>query len=351
MKFLLHLLLLLLSSFAYSQQDDQVSNKNKSKKEDVQKKATIEKEFKEEQLDDLPKHKKVIKELEDSNPIIYAEGYSELRIETSMSDDDAKNKALEQARIKAIEDKLGKVIFQGNSVYVENTTTGQKVESSTKFNSISESYVKGTWVSDDKVSYEILLQKGERWMTCKLKGYLREVKEIPPQFRAEPLNCDIGIKCRTTSFVDGASLYLYFSSAVSGYLSVFLTDKYSANCVLPYTDQPDKLFYIEKEKEYYLFSSKVDKRPFVQEFELFTESNFETDILYVLFSEKEFIKPLVLGATQKEKEDLLSPSEMKKNVELPKRTSSQEFMKWLAKARIYNPEITVKSIPITIQKN
>lgn len=351
MKFLLHLLLLLLSSFVFSQQSNNDSNKNISKKEDVQKKGILEKEFKEEPLEDLPKHKKVIKKLEDSNPIIYAEGYSEIRIETFMSDEDAKNKALEQARIKAIEDKLGKVIFQGNSVYIENTVTGQKVESNTKFNSISESYVKGTWVSDDKVSYEILAQKGERWITCKLKGYLREVKEIPAQFRAEPLNCDIGIKCRTTSFVDGASLYLYFSSAVSGYLSVFLTDNNISNCVLPYANQPDKLFYIEKDKEYFLFSSKIDKRTFVEEYELFTESNFETNIVYVLFSEIEFVKPLVLGATQKEKEDLLSPLEIKKNVELPKRTSSQEFMKWLAKARIYNPEITVKSIPITIQKN
>ena len=50
-----------------------------------------------------------------------------------------KSKCIELARINAIENTFGKVIFQGNSTYIQNTTSNLKNENYNSFNFIDKS--------------------------------------------------------------------------------------------------------------------------------------------------------------------------------------------------------------------
>lgn len=316
-------------------------------------KTEVEKQFKEENLDKSDRLNKAGNKTKGIEPTEYVKGSSEVIIDENTSEAEAVKKAKELARINAIESKFGRLMIQGNSVYIENLTTGEKVESSTKFNSISDSYVKGEWVADDKVDCKIVSKNSVRWCNCEISGLVRPLKDMPLQFKSEPLNCEDWKKCRTTQFSDGGSLFLYFNSSASGYMSVFLTDMDNAQCLLPYPKQTDKLFQIEANREHVLFSEKTAPesfRSFVEHYELSTEKLTEENILYVIFSEKEFIKPVVFNASTEDKKEKLSNSEIQRKYELPKQTSAEDFMKWLAKLRIYNPEVQVQQIPITIIK-
>ncbi|MEL6133535.1 MAG: hypothetical protein AAFR59_09255, partial [Bacteroidota bacterium] len=62
---------------------------------------------------------------------------------SDFSEAEACQKCKEIAMIDAIEKQFGRVILQGNSTYIENTNTGEKVETKQIFNVIAETYVNG----------------------------------------------------------------------------------------------------------------------------------------------------------------------------------------------------------------
>ena len=55
----------------------------------------------------------------------------------------AKKRALQQAKINALEKAFGTLIMQGNTIYIENKKTGKKVETNTVFKMIGNTAVKG----------------------------------------------------------------------------------------------------------------------------------------------------------------------------------------------------------------
>ena len=67
---------------------------------------------------------------------------------------EARNRALELAKIDALEAAFGTLIMQGNSVYIENKKTGEKVETSTTFKMIGNTAVKGEIIQIIKTDYK-----------------------------------------------------------------------------------------------------------------------------------------------------------------------------------------------------
>lgn len=285
---------------------------------------------------------------------IVGRGTAEVLIDEHLSEAQAKQKAAELARVNAIENKFGRVIFQGNSVSIENVGTGQKVQSSTRFSSISDSYVKAEWVADEKIEFDIRENDGRRFCFCTVIGRMREVKEMPVQFKAEPLmNCTDKNTCRALTFTDRATLYLYFNSPQKGYLSVFVLDNENAWCLLPYKSQTSSLYPIEANREYVLFSpanEAPEMRNAVEQYELSTEKEQEENMIYLVFSKEEFSNPAVYQLSDSQKKLHLTPQDLKQRYELPKQTSSEEFLKWLGKLRIYEPNIQVMQTAVTIKK-
>lgn len=259
-------------------------------------------------------------------------------------------KCIETARVNAIENTFGKVVMQGNSTYIQNSTNNTKNESYNSFNFISDTYVNGEWVSDiEKPKVEYLTVKGyndkpEIWIKVNVQGYVKEITTAPISFQFSTLSCDNNINCKSEEFKDKQDIFFYFKAPVSGYLAIYLDvpPENKTYKIFPYqlAKNPSNI-RLEKDKEYILFSKKKNSLPEqVNEIVLsLTKPNKpEVNKLFVLFSpDQEIVKPLL--TTNKSTE---------KNFQLPDSISSPEFQKWIQLLKSYNKTIQVSTSYITI---
>ena len=261
-----------------------------------------------------------------------------------------------KAKLLAIESAFGAVIYQGNSTWIVNQTSGNDAQTKTEFRTVADSYVKGEWMETISESFEEVVRKvkrkgkpvTERWLICKIRGKAREIKTLPAQFLVETLHCP-NLRCSSTDFKDGDRLFVYFRSAVPGYLMVFLDDLTDANLLLPYSKMPADFqgmaFPVSADSAYILFSNRPEHNyfqdRFFQEDELMltAESPKTQNRMYVLFSEKPFRKPLTEPAR-------MLPSRFG----VPARISSDAFQTWLQEQRALLPEIQLQVIDLTIQR-
>ena len=87
--------------------------------------------------------------------VITTEGTYQLRIEKNISEETAINKAREKAKINAIENAFGTLVFQGNSVYVKDVQSGETTKTDMVFTSIADVLVNGEWLNtiDEKITF------------------------------------------------------------------------------------------------------------------------------------------------------------------------------------------------------
>lgn len=291
-----------------------------------------------------------------SQKVVTTEGYAQTEITENISRSEAKTLVREKAEINAIERAFGTVIIQGNSTYITNVQTGQKVETNTVFNTIANTSVKGEVIEilDEKYTdipgIKIIDGRKEpvTEIRCDIKIRAREITTPPARFVSFPLACT-NIRCQTTSFRDRDSLFLYFSSPVSGYLSVFLDDNKEALCLYPYSGMPSEFeggVPVRADQKYILFSNKSEFNYFpgknieVDRYELSTGKSQEMNRLFIIFSKSPVNKP--------------SLSEVKllaDNYQLPKSLKSEDFQRWLNSYRSHEKaEVEVSIINITITK-
>ena len=261
-------------------------------------------------------------------------GEAQVMMEKDMTLEQTEQLAVDQAIIEAIEYEFGRVIFQGNSTLIENVSTGQRVETDMRTISIGNSYVNAEMIQmDDPVCHSDLDDKGQLWVTCKVRGRAREILEPPIEFVAEPLDCPEP-RCKTTDFVDNESFYMYFKSPVEGHLSIYLADGDYAYCLLPCNGIEGSTFFVKQDEEYILFQD--------QDFLLYTDKEFETDRLFLIFSPKEYNK----GILDKEEEFVVDGEDFIK----PEKIEAEDFQRWLTKLRSKRTDIQLKMIDISIKK-
>lgn len=258
---------------------------------------------------------------------------------SDFSESEACQYCQEMAMIDAIEKAFGRVVIQGNSTVVENTTTGETTETKQIFNMIAETYVNGDWVETLDESCERFVYEDEFWIKCKVRGKVQELTQPKIDLIIKPLDCE-SVSCETTEFKEAESFYLYFKSPVDGYVTVYLSDPGTAQRLLPYREMPDGRFNaieVKADQEYILFSQAqdiLDLRGYVDEYEMYAASEMDQNRLYVIYS----------------KEPLVKPSLNRDGQDLPMQLSANDFQKWLASQRRYNQDMQVSRLDLTIRK-
>nr|MBC8488020.1 hypothetical protein [Bacteroidota bacterium] len=272
-------------------------------------------------------------------------GTAQVRFESNMTKEQAREKAKELAMINAIESVFGTYVEQETDILVE--------DGKMNYNIIGTTRVKGEWVKTAKIDFteEKRVTKGiygteyEIWITCTIKG---TVKKAMPKANIiyQTLNCP-EFTCRTTDFFSGESLYLHFKSPVNGYLSVFLRDGNTVYRLLPYDDMTEKYHKavpVKGDEEYILFSKK-DKyfdNENVNELELFTYLKHAYNSIYIIFAEEPYTKPLL---------DQDQVSEYKERYRSPKSLSLEDFNIWLSGNRALMDSFQDRRVKIKIVKD
>ena len=264
-------------------------------------------------------------------------GFYSFPIPLNLSMQQARDLCIQKAKVNAIENAFGSVVMEGNASYTVNKTTGDRLESNSTFNSISDVYVSGEWIEDiNEPIIEFKIIGNENWISTTVKGRVRELKKNPIMFKAKTLVCP-KINCETEQYKDEQSLYLYFKSPINGYLSVYLDipEESTTYRLLPYKSQKEMgSFQIKADKDYFLFDDSLKSNNIDQfNFKLTTEN--ESNKLFLLFSpEIPIEKPILIN----------------KSEEVPLSISSNDFQKWLQTLRKYNVELQVEYKYLTISK-
>ncbi len=274
-------------------------------------------------------------------------GKAQVKIEDNYTKETTKQKAKELAIINAIENVLGS--------YVEQETTIKIEEGNTNFKIVGNTKVKGDWLKTSSEAYEEhrvasknKVGKGninEIWITCTIKGVVREIIKPALHFEAITLNCPQKI-CRTTTYYNNEQFYLNFSTPSDGYLSVYIVEEDNVYRLLPYAEMPANYvdaIQVKADKSYLLFSPSENHDYFhdfspnqVDEIVMTTDVAKEYADLYVVFSTSPFAKPILSDGVK-----LQSGS-------LPKSLSKNKFEKWIADNRIYNASFNYEIIPLEI---
>ena len=253
-------------------------------------------------------------------------------VEKNMTMEQAEQLCIDMAKIAAIEAEFGRVIFQGNSTYIENVNTGKKIESDMRLISIGNSFVNAEMIRMDEPKCEFIQdEKGAFWVKCNVKGVAREILEPPIEFMAVPLDCPEP-RCKELDFYSDQRFYMHFKTPVDGFLSIYLADGDHAYCLLPCNGLDGSNLPVKADEDYILFDD--------QEFLLFTEKEFESDRLFLIFSENDYKKDIIeKGETfEVNGEEFIFPDNMK----------VENFHQWLSKLRSKRTDIQLKMVDVTI---
>ncbi|HOD88963.1 MAG TPA: hypothetical protein PKN53_08180 [Bacteroidales bacterium] len=284
--------------------------------------------------------------------IVIVEGTAQVEYPDYKSLDEVKREAEELAKINALEKAFGIIIIQGNSTYVSNINTGEKTETKSEFTMIGNTFVKGEILEITEESFkEIIGYKnidGKEYpikeIQCTIKAKAIELTEPKIEFEVYTLSGK-DKRLKTTSFKSNDTLYFYFKSPVSGYLSIFLDDNKYSQCLLPYksfTNKNEGGVPIEADKEY-IFPLDDFRSCYI----LHAESMVDLNRIFVIFSKNSFNKPSLKENINYE---ILSEFEKQKHYITPDGLESEKFQDWLQKNKIFREDFQVEIIDITIKK-
>jgi hypothetical protein len=268
----------------------------------------------------------------------------------------ARDRALEQAKIDALENAFGTLVMQGSSIYIENKRTGEKIETNTSFKMIGNTAVKGEIIQVLKSDFKETVKKEKinrkkvqtTYIDCTVLLQAKEITDTKINVVAFPLN-SLKIIKPNTEFFEGDDFFVYFKSPVNGFVTVFLDDSKQAQCLLPYRTMPkgmEEAMPVVADKEYIFFSDKPEYNYFDDDFfaedtyELYSESDKDLNELYIIFSKQPLNKPFLNEAdNQKNK---LEP--------LPRTIKSDEFIDWLIKIQQTRNDLQITKEIISIEK-
>ena len=180
-----------------------------------------------------------------------------MRVEKSMSKQEAETLSVQRARLDAISKAFGAVYSQDNASYIKNNSNGAATKTESKYSFLSRSFVNGEWLEDVEKPYVRFFQdKEEDWVAVRVKGKIREILSNPVSFSALSLSCPL-VTCSTTEFNHQQDLYLYFKAPMDGYLAVYLEvpEENVTYRLLPYKLAGSKTCLpVKGDQEYVFFS-------------------------------------------------------------------------------------------------
>jgi len=274
--------------------------------------------------------------------IVNARGEAQVRVERNKTEAETRELAEQQAMINAIENAFGLYTEQQFDMTIKNGLT--------TYNTIGTTKVKGDWIETTDIDFSENLHtetiQGERiqvkYITCNVEGRVRQT--LPRAGLAYQVLNSPNLLSRTTSFRHEEQLYVYFKSPVSGYLSIFLEDEEAVYRLLPYMNMSDQYqsgVAIKGDTDYLFFSPSDNAFPgnAVDEPRLLSlKQEVEYNYIYLVFSEDEFVKPLLDGSTIVEGRII------------PKQLSSKKFQQWLVNNRITSDRFQAIKVKISIEQ-
>ncbi len=245
----------------------------------------------------------------------------------NMTLEQAKLVAVERAKIQAIADEFGTIVQDISTTAVSNSGGASAVD----FLKVSSSDVRGEWIKTmGEPAYDIRYWQGQLVVKVNVKGKIREVEYLRPEFEVRLLRNCTDDNCEAEEFKDKDRLYMSFRAAEDGFMSAFVVVNDSVHCLLPSCDDAATSVSIEGRKRH-LFLDDADT-----ETEIVCSAPMEINAFYTLFSPKEITSPLV--------EDEVSASSGFDVLSL------ERFNKWLAKLRSYDKRLQIVKKYITIKQ-
>ncbi|MBD5358237.1 MAG: hypothetical protein HDR88_14805 [Bacteroides sp.] len=245
--------------------------------------------------------------------------------------DKAEQIALERAMIEAIASEFGTVLTQHSRMDMRSSKSGENVD----FWLSASSLVKGEWISTiGEPVFEAFIEDGGFVVRCKVKGYAREIKGPSADLDVRILRNGTTDAYESSTFKSGDNCYLAFTTPVKGAIAVYLEDEEKTmSCMLPYYAQSQTCTTVTPGERHLFFTTNDGDQEMYQ---LSTDKEIERNMIYVVFSQNEFIKPI-----DKSNGKELSLKTLK----------SEDFQNWLKKSRALDNTFQVITIPITISSS
>ena len=274
--------------------------------------------------------------------IVSTSGEAQVRMERNMTEDETRNKAEELAKINAIENAFG--------TYTEQQMDMTIKDGMTLYNIIGTTKVKGNWIKTTNIKFTEDLKKSKaengivstKYITCTITGKVR--KNIPKATIEYEILNGPDLLSRTHSFYHEEQLYVYFKSPVGGFLSIFLEDDEAVYRLLPYMNMRDNYqsgVPIKSDSDYLFFSPTDNSFPgnSVDEPRLLTlKTDIEYNFIYIIFSEDEYVKPV------------LDNSSIVEERIIPKQLSIKKFQQWLVNNRASSERFQDIRIKVSIEQ-
>lgn len=257
----------------------------------------------------------------------------------------AKQIAIDNAKLKAIENEFGAIVSQDNYFKISNQQKDQEVKSEIDFLSFGSSNIKGEWIEDiESPKIDIFYENNLLVIHASVYGKIREITSSKIDLDIKTLRNGVEKHNENESFNNGDNLYLSFKSPKKGYLAIYLADKSdSIYCLLPYRKMQEGVMQIDANKEYIFFnrdyvSPPIERRQ-VDQYKLFCSSSSEQNQLYIIYSTDPLVKA-------NDDESLQTIGELK----MPRSLSFEDFQKWLSKNKTNDKNLQVEIRNITIFK-
>ncbi len=264
----------------------------------------------------------------------YVAAYSE-------STEQAEQKAVNMARMKALRDEFGTLV---SSATVSSTVQRGDLESTKLVSLDSEGEPAGEWIADtERPNIRKELTANGLTVTASVKGVGAKITSDRIETKARVLRNMPRPEFESSEFVAGDSVYAMFRSSVDGYLAIYLVDENEALCLLPYANNAEGLFHINHGQDYTLFSYKhysEDENPNdIYEYTLTSdEGQTAVNHVYFIFSPNKFRKALD-GRKRGSDEYTIYPPVL----------SWEDFQRWLIRMRRADKDMTVTQTTITIK--
>lgn len=259
---------------------------------------------------------------------------------SDMSIEEGRHIAMERAIIEALAAEFGTLMIQENSSRIE--TIGGS--SQTDFYSIGRSIVKGEWIEtigEPEFSSQIG-DDGVVFITCKVKGKARERESADVSFAVSVLCNGQSGRYASSEFKNGDNMYLQFMAPTDGYLAVYLVDADgNVFTMLPYMASSEGAVKVQANKNYIFFSRNsvpYEERAIVDEYRMETNRASEYNTIYIVFSEKSFVKAI----------DNAGGESQVSGLQLPRQQKFEAFQEWLTQQRSFDDRMQVETLTIRI---
>ncbi|MBD5319437.1 MAG: DUF4384 domain-containing protein [Bacteroides sp.] len=254
----------------------------------------------------------------------------------NVSQEEARETAVNRARIQAIADEFGTLVTQSTSIMIDNIN-GQ---SHTDFVALGGSDVKGEWIEDTEPPiYEYITDGANLALKVKIKGRIRELEGSRISFESNIFRNGITDGDISDRFKSGDDLYVSFNAPTSGYLAIYLLDaKNNAFCLLPYQTQTNGIFETKANHKYLFFHPQHChgiKPDDIDQIVVDTDQPNERNRILVIFSPNKFFK----GA------------DVKQSIDCPRSMALNQFQKWLGNLRHHDKDLVVSEQAIMITAN